>query len=122
MRFHQLPTGARFRYKEATYRKVSSLQAIAEDDERPRLIPRSAPVDRIDEKGAPAPAPAPLPQSLSGAQVERLLGEFIAACVLATERVEPPLSDQQRGQLGRALDHARAEFLTRLAPPHDIGE
>lgn len=113
MRFHQLRPGARFRYKETIYRKISPLRGAGEADETQKLIPRSAEVTLLDEQGQAAPAK--LPQSLNSSQLEAELKRLSAACDQAALRLDPPLTESQRTALQHAISSASEDLLTRLA-------
>jgi len=113
VRFHQLRPGARFRYKETTYRKISPLKAASETDETQRLIPRSAEVTLVDEHGQAVTAQ--LPESLESGQLEAELARFRAACAQAVLRLDPTLTESQRTELQRAISAAGEDMLTRLA-------
>jgi len=113
MRFHQLRPGARFRYKETIYRKISPLRGASETDEKQKLIPRSAEVALVDEQGQAVAAK--LPRSLDSDQLEAELARFSAACDQAALRLDPPLTESQRTLLQRAINSAGEDLLTRLA-------
>lgn len=113
MRFHQLRPGARFRYKEKIYRKISPLRGASETDETQKLIPRSAEVTLVDAQGQAVAAR--LPQSLDSGQLEAELARFAAACDQALLRLDPSLTESQRTVLQRAISSAGEDLLTRLA-------
>lgn len=113
MKFFQLPGGARFRYRDEIYRKVSPLMAAAEGDEKPRLIPRSASVAPLDEGGGPLPEA--LPAMLPGGLFEQAVSDLIAACLDEAARIDPPLDGDQMRQLAAATERIRADILSRLA-------
>lgn len=110
MKFHQIPPGAAFRYRETLYRKVSPLTGANEADGSHKLIPRSAEVTLSDEEG-PATAPDSLPSQLATRAIEELVSVFpqIAA------RLEPPLSPSQFSQLEQLWTNAAQDVLARLA-------
>jgi hypothetical protein len=113
MKFHQLPIGARFRYKGTEFRKVSPLKAASEGDDAPRLVARSAEVTRLDDQGESLPGR--LPDTISGVAVAAALDRFLATCARATTRIEPPLEDRQRTQLAQAFNAAADDLLMQLA-------
>ena len=91
MRFHQLRPGARFRYKETIYRKISPLRGASETDETQKLVPRSAEVTLVDEQGQAVAAK--LPQSLDSGQ---LAGATLDATKPEPLPVESPLWSHER--------------------------
>lgn len=113
MRFHQLRPGARFRYRETIYRKISPLKAASEADGAHKLIPRSAEITLVDEQGRAVAAE--LPESLDSGQLEAELTRFMTACGQAALRLDPPLTESQRADLQRAISAAGEDLLTRLA-------
>ena len=116
MKFHQLLPGARFRYQDTVFRKVSPLRGASETDGTQRLIPRSAEVVLLGT--ADEPAPEGLPAAIPGPQVEASVHALIADCTRALERIDPPLTGPQRTQLVQAIQAAGNDLLTRLAVPH----
>ena len=112
MKFHQLRPGARFEYKAIAFRKISALKAASEADDSHKLIPRSAEVDLLDDKGRRVAEK--LPEKLAGELVETELEKFFAACDLAATRLDPPLTDSQRTQLQLAVSGAGQDLLARL--------
>ena len=119
MRFHQLRHGARFEFKGAAYRKISPLKGASETDDSQRLIPRSAEVTLIDEKGEPVADQ--LPETLARRQVEAELANFLTACDRAAARLDPALTEPQRVALKRAISAAGQDLLTRLAVSSKTG-
>lgn len=117
MKFHQLPLGARFAFRGATYTKVSPLKARSEADDAERLIARSAEIKRLtDDAVRSADAlPGALPEMLSGADVETATWQFVDRCKQAATRLDPPLRQEQLAQLGAAIDIAAQQLLSQLA-------
>ncbi len=113
MRFHQLRPGARFRYKDTVYRKISPLKGASEADESQKLIPRSAEVTLVDEQGQVVAAT--LPESIDSEKLQAGLVRFMAACDEVALRLDPALSESQRTELQRAISAAAEDLLTRLA-------
>jgi hypothetical protein len=113
VKFHQLRLGARFRYRGMVLRKISPLKAAAEVDDLQKLIPRSAEVSPLDERGEVIAQR--LPDTLPGARLEAALGLFLAACEHAATRTDPALTDAQRAQLMQALQTAGHDLVVRLA-------
>ncbi|MGB5198723.1 MAG: hypothetical protein WBN68_07565 [Sedimenticolaceae bacterium] len=113
MKFHQIPPGAAFRYKDTVYRKVSPLKGANEADGSHRLIPRSAEVTLLDEGGPAVPA-TPL-DSLTSRQVTRAIEELVSAFPQIAARLDPPLSPSQFSQLEMLWTNAAQDLLTRLA-------
>ena len=112
MKFHQLPIGARFRFRDATYRKISPLKGGNEADETQKLIPRSAEVSRLGEDDIVAPA---LPAQLAGSAVETAAWGVVEHCRQTMPRIDPALTVDQQEQLLAALETATQEMLARLA-------
>lgn len=113
MRFHHLRPGARFRYKEKVYRKISPLKGVSETDQVQRLIPRSAEVTPVDEQGRAVATE--LPESIDRGQLEAGLAHFMSKCDQAILRFDPPLTETQQTELRRAIRAAGEDLLTRLA-------
>lgn len=114
MKFHQLPIGARFRYRDAGYRKISPLKAHNEGDDTHKLIPRSAVVSRIADAAANGAAPG-LSGSLPGTAVETGTWRLVDDCRAALDGIEPPLDAEQRTQLVAAIEVAAQKMLSSLA-------
>lgn len=113
MKFHQLPIGARFAFRETLYTKVSPLRARNEADDAEKLIARSAEVTRL---AADSVRTAPtLPEALTGTDVESAAWQLVDRCKLAAQAIEPTLQDDQLAQLNAAIDSAAQQFLSRLA-------
>jgi hypothetical protein len=113
MKFHQLRPGARFRYRQAVLRKVSPLKACNETDDAQRLIPRSAEVTLLDERGEPVRRI--VPATLAGSAVESALGHLTASFDHDLAQIEPPLTEVQTAQLRQALHRAVRDLQGRLA-------
>lgn len=113
MKFYQLRPGARFRYQEMIFRKVSPLKAANEADDSQRLIARSAEVTLLDEAGNAVAQK--LPEVLASDRVETALVEFLAACQRAGKQIDPALTESQLTQLQRALGSAEQDLLAQLA-------
>ena len=113
MKFHQLRPGARFRYGQTVLRKVSPLKAANETNDAQRLIPRSAEVTLLDERGEPIRST--IPATLAGSAVETELGRLTAAFEHDLAQTEPPLTDVQTAQLLKALHRAVRDLQGRLA-------
>ena len=113
MKFHQLPPGAAFRYRDAIWRKISPLKAADEADGSQRLIPRSAEVGLVDEAGEPVAES--LPDQLPGARVALALDGLTTACAQAATLLDPPLSAAQLDQLRSAIAAAARDARARLA-------
>lgn len=113
MKFHQIPPGAAFRYKDTVYRKVSPLKGANEADGSHRLIARSAEVTLLDEEGPAVPAMPP--DSLPSQQVARAIEELVSAFPQIAAGLDPPLSPSQFSQLETRWTNAAQDVLTRLA-------
>jgi len=113
VRFHQLSAGARFEYNGVIYRKISPLKGKSESDDTQKLIPRSAEVALVDDRGQPVIEQ--LPESLASDRVASELEKFVAACDLAATYLDPPLTESQRAQYQLAIRAAAQDLLTRLA-------
>ena len=113
MKFHQIPPGAAFRYKDTVYRKVSPLKGANEADGSHRLIARSAEVTLLDE-GGHAVAATP-PDGLTSQQVTRAIGELLSAFPQMVAGLDPPLSPSQFSQLEQLWTNAAEDLLTGLA-------
>lgn len=121
MKFHQLPIGARFVWRDATWRKVAPLKAASEgDDPQQKLIPRSAQVSRLPDDEAVADATPGLPTHVSGSLVETATWDFVARCRTAIDQLEPALADEQRHALSAAIERAAQQLLSRLATRGDV--
>ena len=112
MKFHQLPIGARFGFRDTTYRKISPLKGSNEADETQKLIPRSAEVRRLDNDGIATPA---LPERLDGSAVETAAWGAVEHGRQALTRVDPALTPDQQHQIMAALEAATQEMLAALA-------
>lgn len=112
MKFHQLPVGARFGFRDATYRKISPLKGSNEADETQKLIPRSAEVSRLGEGDIAAPV---LPDRLTGGLVEAAAWGMVERCSRALTHVDPALTPDQQDQVTAALEAATQEMLAALA-------
>lgn len=112
MKFHQLPIGARFGFRETVYRKISPLKGVNETDGTQKLIPRSAEVCRLGDKDLSAPE---LPKQLPGGAVETAAWGAVEACKRALQRIEPALTKDQQAQILAALEAATQEMLATLA-------
>jgi hypothetical protein len=113
VKFHQIPPGAAFRYRDTVYRKVSPLKGANETDGSHRLIPRSAEVTLLDEEGPAVPATPP--DSLPSQQVARAIEELASAFPQIAAGLDPPLSSSQFSQLERHWINAARDVLMRLA-------
>ena len=112
MKFHQLPIGARFRFRDAIMCKVSPLKAVNEADGTHRLVPRSAQVQRLGDDDLPA---AQLPMQLDGASVEAAAWRLLDDIRQAANGITPALDDDQARQLGATLESAVQRMLQRLS-------
>ena len=111
MKFHQLPIGARFRFRDITYRKISPLKGSNEADDTQKLIPRSAEVSRLGDDDIASPA---LPEQLAGGVVETAAWGLVDHCKQAIQRIDPPLTADQQGQILAAVEAATQEMLATL--------
>jgi hypothetical protein len=112
VKFHRLRPGARFEYKGVAFRKISPLKAASEADDSHKLIPRSAEVDLLDERGRRVAEK--LPEKLASERVKSELEKFFAACDLAATCLDPPLTHSQLTQLRFAVSGAGQDLLARL--------
>ncbi|MDJ0739563.1 MAG: hypothetical protein QNJ91_07585 [Gammaproteobacteria bacterium] len=103
MKFHQLPIGARFTYRAATYRKISPLKAEHEDEATQRLVPRSAAVTRL-AGDAHAVASPRLPEQVPGSALEACAWAVRDAYRDALAGIDPPLGAAQTAQALAALE------------------
>ena len=112
MKFHQLPIGARFRFRDTTCRKISPLKGSNETDDTQKLIPRSADVSRLGDDDIASPA---LPKQLAGGAVEMAAWGLADHCKQAMQRIDPALTPDQQDQILAALEAATQEMLAKLA-------
>ena len=112
MKFGQLPTGKRLRYRGETYLKDSPLQARRESDGNTKLIPRSAIITPLDTEGVPI---TELPTRIEREHIEPALKTLEAELITAITRIEPALNADQQRQLQAAITSSNAHFLKRLA-------
>ena len=115
MKFHQLPLGARFEWRNAVYRKIAPLKAANEADDEQKLVPRSAEVRRLSDDPEQRKATPPLPQALASEVVETAVWAFVDACRAGADTLQPPLDAEQRTQLAAAIELAAQQLLIRLA-------
>ena len=108
MKFHQLPTGSRFRFRDTLYRKTSPLQRVDETDGAQELIPRSAEVRRLDDAQA-------VPERRPGEVVETAASKAIGDGKRALQRSEPALTKDRQAQKLAAVEAATREMLATLA-------
>ncbi len=108
MKFPQLPLGQRFRWRQRTYRKTGPMVAHAEDGGQPRMIPRSAVVEPLDNS-VPEPTKTAAP-SLSAVAVNDALVEL---CRLI-EGAADELGEPQAKRLRALVAHAQARFRSSL--------
>jgi hypothetical protein len=113
VKFHQLRPGARFRYRELVLRKVSPLKAASEHDDTQRLIPRSAEVTLLDDRGDAVAET--IPATLAGSVLKNELSRLIASFEETLARTEPPLTDVQMAQVLQALHREVRDLKGRLA-------
>ncbi len=111
MKFHQLPIGARFRFRDTTYRKISPLKASNEADDTQKLFPRSAEVSRLGDDDVASP---PLPERLAGGAVETAAWGLVDQCKKAMQGIDPALTPGQQDQMLAAVEAATQEMLATL--------
>ena len=112
LKFGQLPTGKRFRYRDESYQKDSPLQARRESDGTTKLIPRSAVITPLDTEGVPI---TERPMRIERTHVERALKALETELTTAIARTEPALDADQQRQLQTAIALSYACFIKRLA-------
>lgn len=116
MKFHQLPVGARFAWRDVTWRKTAPLTATRDaGNPQQKLVPRSADVTRLADDDAVIEASPALPTKLAGNQVEAATWKCVDRVRSAMQRLDPPLADTQRAELAAALENAAQQMLSKLA-------
>lgn len=111
MKFHQLPIGARFRFRDTIYRKISPLKGSSEADDSQKLIPRSAEVSRLGDDDIASPS---LPERLDGSVVETAAWNLVDHTKQAIQRIDPALTREQQDQILAAVEAATQEMLATL--------
>ncbi len=112
MKFHQLKLGARFRYRGLLLCKVSPLMAAAETGELQTLIPRSAEIMPVDDRGRQIALTAP--EALGGNRLEIELERLAEKVEQAATCTEPPLTNAQHHHLMLALRSAAQDLIARI--------
>jgi len=113
MRFHQLKLGTRFRYRGLLLYKVSPLMAATEMGEAQTLIPRSAEITPVDDRGRQLANT--VPETLRGHRLETELDRLAKALAQAAARTDPPLTDAQHNHLMTAIHTASQDLIARIA-------
>lgn len=113
MRFHQLKLGARFRYRGLLLCKVSPLMAAAETGGAQTLIPRSAEITPVDDRGQQLANK--VPETVHGHRLETELDRLAKALAQAAARTDPRLTEAQHNHLMNALRTASQDLLTRIS-------
>lgn len=107
MKFPQLPSGARFRWRDNLFTKVGPLTARSDADESVCMIPRSATVTLVDEvQSSPQPTAAGIDPAALSAALSDCIAEVGTHC--------EGLTQAERERLEHALASAHRNLLARL--------
>lgn len=107
-KFHLLPVGMEFRYKERLFTKNAPLTAIDENGNQ-RMVPRSAVIEPI-KAGSGAPTAVQPPREL----LSTAAGEYHRKCQDVLQRVAPALDPETLRHADEELEAARQEFTRQL--------
>ncbi|WP_457674032.1 hypothetical protein [Thiolapillus sp.] len=95
MKFGQIAPGQRFRWKGEIWLKTSPILACPEGQDKPRLVPRSAPVEIPEPPDATETDPAP------GDRIGSVMAEFHQQLQARLNTL--PVSPEQKKELARDL-------------------
>lgn len=112
LRFAQLPIGARFRWQQRCYRKVSPLEASDLETDGRRLVPRSTKVEPLDEAAATGRDPAEL--RLDREAVESAVDACLGRLRQRLVGLLPGDDAIRRSSLDTVLQGARTDLLGEL--------
>lgn len=112
LRFAQLPVGARFRWQQRCYRKVSPLEATDPETDGRRLVPRSTKVEPLDEETTASQDSGEL--RLDGDAVESAIDACLGRLQQRLAGLLPGDDAIRRASLDTALLGARADLLGQL--------